>query len=243
DPENEYLSDGITDELIDALAKIEGLRVASRTSVFSLKNKPQDVRAIGALLGTSVVLEGTVRKSGAQLRVTAQLTSTDDGRLLWSQRYDRTLDDVFAVQDEIARTIVTTLRATWLADLEEPRRKRYTENLVAYGHYLRGRFALSKRTQEGVTEGIEHFERAIGEDPNYALAYTGLADAYALHVDYRSVAVAEGLARANAYARRALELDAALAEAHASLAWRLFIYDRDSPGAERASRRARALAP
>jgi serine/threonine-protein kinase len=114
DPENEYLSDGITDELIDALAKVEGLRVASRTSVFSLKNKPQDVRAIGALLGTSVVLEGTVRKSGAQLRVTAQLTSTDDGRLLWSQRYDRELADVFALQDEIAQQVVRALQVKLL---------------------------------------------------------------------------------------------------------------------------------
>jgi serine/threonine-protein kinase len=243
DPENEYLSDGITDELIDALAKLDGLRVASRTSVFALKGKPLDVRAIGALLGASAVLEGSVRKAGTRLRVTAQLSSTDDGRLLWSQRYDRDADDVFAVQDEIARTIVTTLRASWLADLEEPRRKHYTQNLSAYGNYLRGRFALSKRTQDGVTEGIEHFERAIAEDPNYALAYTGLADAYALHVDYRSVPVAEGLARANAYARRALEIDDELAEAHASLAWRLFIYDWDWEAAEREFRRAIELDP
>ncbi|AHG92755.1 protein kinase (plasmid) [Gemmatirosa kalamazoonensis] len=243
DPENEYLSDGITDELIDALAKLDGLRVASRTSVFALKGKPLDVRAIGALLGASAVLEGSVRKAGSRLRVTVQLTSTDDGRLLWSRRYDRDADDVFAVQDEIAQTIVTTLRATWLADLEDPRRKHYTRNLAAYGLYLRGRFALSKRTQEGVAEGIEYFERAIAEDPNYALAYTGLADAYALHVDYRSVPVADGLARANAYARRAIELDDGLAEAHASLAWRLFIYDWDWAGAEREFRRAIELDP
>src|SRR5687768_17839033 len=112
DPENEYLSDGITDELIDALAKVEGIRVASRTSVFALKGKPQDVRAIGALLDCPVVLEGTVRRSGNQLRITAQLTSTEDGHLVWSQRYDRQMDDAFAIQDEIARTIVNTLRAT-----------------------------------------------------------------------------------------------------------------------------------
>jgi serine/threonine protein kinase/tetratricopeptide (TPR) repeat protein len=243
DPENEYLSDGITDELIDALAKVEGLRVASRTSVFALKGKPRDVRAIGALLGASEVLEGTVRKIGARLRITAQLTSTDDGRLLWSQRYDRTLDDVFAIQDEIAATIVSTLRATSFADLAEPLRKRYTENVLAYGLYLKGRYAWNKRTREGIDEAIRYFAQAIKEDPGYASAYTGLADSYALHVDYRSVAVHEGFARAKAYARMALELDHTLAEGHASLAWSLFIYDWDWAAADREFRRAIELTP
>jgi serine/threonine protein kinase len=207
DPENEYLSDGITDELIDALAKVEGLRVASRTSVFALKGKPNDVRAIGALLGASVVLEGTVRKAGQRLRITAQLSSADEGRLLWSQRYDRDLTDVFEIQDEIARTIVGTLRATSLADLGEPEPVRRAGSVTAYGHYLRGRFEWNKRSQEAIAEGIRWFERAIAEDPGYALAYTGLADSYALQVDYRSVPVHEGLERAKHYARRALALD------------------------------------
>jgi len=201
------------------------------------------VRAVGALLGAGVVIEGTVRKAGSRLRITAQLSSTDDGRLLWSQRYDRSLDDVFAVQDEIARTIVGTLRATTFAELSEPARKRYTENVKAYGLYLKGRFAWNKRTHEGVWEGIRYFEQAIAADPNYALAYTGLADSYALHVDYRSVPVAEWLARAKQYARQALELDESLAEAHASLAWTLFIYDWDWEGAEREFRRAIELEP
>jgi eukaryotic-like serine/threonine-protein kinase len=238
DPENEYLSDGITDELIDALAKINGLRVASRTSVFALKDNPQDVRAIGALLGVSVVLEGTLRKSGERLRITAQLTSTDDGRLLWSHRYDRELRDVFDIQDELAQTIVETLRTTSFADLSTTQRKRYTQNVEAYRLYLKGRFAWNQRTQEGVVEGIRYFEQAIEADPKYALAYTGLADSYALHVDYRSVHVAKGFERARMYAKRALELDDALAEAHASLAWTLFIYDWDWDGAGREFRRA-----
>ena len=224
-PENEYLSDGLTDELIAALARVDGLRVASRTSVFALKGKPLDVRAIGALLGVSEVLEGTVRSSGTQLRISAQLTSTDDGRLLWSQRYDRMLHDVFAIQDEIASTIVDTLRVTSFGGSERPSPRRYTENVKAYNLYLRGRFAWNKRTQEGVTEAIEFFEQAIAEDPSYALAYTGLSDAYALGVDYRSVPVDEGLQHANIYARKAIALDDELAEAHASLAWCLFIYD------------------
>lgn len=243
DPENEYLSDGLTDELISALAGVSGLRVASRTSVFALKGKPLDVRAIGALLGTSDVLEGTVRKSGDRLRITAQLTSTDDGRLVWSQRYDRTLHDVFAIQDEIANTIVDTLRATSFADHAPPALRRYTENVAAYSLYLRGRFAWNKRTQEGVAEAIDFFERAIAEDPAYALAYTGLSDAYALRVDYRSVPVDEGFQHAKEYARKALALDERLAEAHASLAWSLFIYDWDWAGASREFLRAIELDP
>ena len=243
DPENEYLSDGITDELIDALSKLDGLRVASRTSVFAIKSKPLDVRAIGAMLGVTVVLEGTVRKMGDRLRVTAQLTSTDDGRLLWSQRYDRDAGDVFAVQDELAHTIVTKLRGTWLAQLAEPEPKRGTANVTAYGLYLRGRWALNQRTEELTAKAIEYFQRAISEDPNYALAYTGLADAYALHVDYRSVPVTEGFARAQLYARRALEIDDTLAEAHSSLAWTGFIYDWNWAAAEREFRRAIELDP
>jgi serine/threonine protein kinase/Tfp pilus assembly protein PilF len=241
--ENEYLSDGITDELIDALAKIAGLRVSSRTSVFALKGKALDVRAVGALLGTSVVLEGTVRKSGERLRITAQLTSTDDGRLLWSQRYDRKLVDVFTIQDEIATTIVNTLRATMFTDLSEHVPRRYTENIVAYGLYLKGRYAWNKRSQEGVAEAIRFFEQAIAADPNYSPAYAGLADSYALDVDYRAIPVADVFARAKQYARKALELDESVPAAHASLAWSLFIYDWDWAGAEREFRRAIELNP
>jgi serine/threonine-protein kinase len=243
DPENEYLSDGITDELIDALAKIAGLRVSSRTSVFALKGKPLDVRAVGALLGAAVVLEGTVRKSGQNLRITAQLTSTDDGRLLWSQRFDRKLVDVFAIQDDIAGTIVSTLRATSFADLAEHVPRRYTENIQAYGLYLKGRYAWNKRTQEGVAEAIGFFEQAIAEDPEYAPAYAGLADSYALDVDYRSIPVAEAYTRAKDYARKALALDESVPSAHASLAWTLFVYDWDWDGAEREFRRAIELNP
>ena len=243
DAENEYLSDGITDELIVALAKVEGLRVSSRTSVFALKGKAQDVRAIGALLGASAVLEGTVRKAGERLRITAQLTSTDDGQFLGSQRYDRTLEDVFAIQDEIANTIVSTLRATTFASLETPVARRHTDNVRAHSLYLRGRHAWNKRSQEAVFEAIEFFEQAIREDPNYALAYTGLSDSFALLLDYRSVPVQEWHERAKEYARKALALDESLAEAHTSLAWSLFIYDWDWDGAAREFRRAIELDP
>jgi serine/threonine-protein kinase len=243
DPDTEYLSDGITDELIDALAKVDGLRVASRTSVFALKGKAEDVRAIGARLGAAWVLEGTVRRAGARLRITAQLTATDQGRLLWSDRFDRTLEDVFAIQEEIARTIVDTLRATSFADLAAPLARRRTSSVEAYGLYLKGRYAWNQRTTEGVVEAIRYFEAAAAADPSYAQAYAGLADAYALQLDYRSVPVAEGFAKAREYAERALALDDTVAEAHASLAWLVFVYDWDWERSGRAFQRAIELDP
>lgn len=243
EPDTEYLSDGITDELIDALAKVDGLRVASRTSVFALKGRPQDVRATGALLGATWVLEGTVRRAGQRLRVTVQLTSTEDGRLLWSQRFDRTYEDVLAIQEEIARAIVDTLRSSSFASLAEPAPVRRTANLEAYGLYLRGRFAWNLRTTEGITEAIRCFERAIALDPGYAQAYTGLADCYALQLDYRSIPVAEGFALAESYARKALALDDSVAETHATLAWTLFVHDWDWAGSRREFLRAIELDP
>ena len=243
DPENEYFSDGMTDELITALSKVEGLRVASRTSVFAFKNLREDVRSIGARLDVSAVLEGAVRKSGNRLRISVQLISVADGRMLWSERFDREMADVFAVQDEIAGTIVRTLRSTLLGDLGDPTPVRYTENVRAYSLYLKGRFWWNRRTQTDIAEGIKYFEQAIAEDPGYALAYSGLADSYALDLDYRGVPVAEGMERARREARKAIELDESLAEAHTSLAWVTFIYDWDWAGAEREFSRAIQLNP
>jgi len=242
--DSEYLSDGLTDELIDALTQVEGLRVASRTSVFAFKGQALDVRAIGARLGVTAVIEGTVRQAGPRLRITARLTSVEDGKHLWSARYDRQLEDVFALEEEIADSIVNALRADVLAGVGPPAaRKRYTANVEAYNLYLKGRFCWNKRTQEGAAEAIEYFERAIAEDPDYALAYTGLADAHALALDYRGTPVSQGMERAKAYARQALALDETLAEAHSSLGWVLFIHDFDWEGAVAEFRRAIALDP
>jgi serine/threonine-protein kinase len=243
DAENEYLSDGITDELIHALGKVEGLNVASRTSVFALKGLREDVRNLGARLGVSAILEGTLRRAGNRLRITAQLSGIAEGRTLWSERFDRELEDVFEIQDEIARTIVTTLRSTLLRDLGDAPPVRYTANLTAYHLYLKGRYWWNRRTQSAIAEGIKYFERAIEEDAGYALAYTGLADSYALQVDYRGAPVREGMERARSLARRALELDDTLAEAHTSLAWVLFIYDWDWLAAAAEFRRAIELNP
>jgi serine/threonine-protein kinase len=237
DPDNDYFGHGMTDELIHVLAQIDGLRVASRTAVFGLP-AGLDAPAVGARLGVATVLEGSVRKAGQRLRITAQLSDASDGRLLWSERFDRDDRDVFAIQEDLARTIVATLRADLLGTLEDPVPRRYTENLAAYTAYLRGRHRWNQRTPHGITAAIAYFERAIAEDPGYALAYTGLADAYALQLDYRAAPVAEGMRRAKEMAHRALALDDHLAEAHTSLAWVSFIYDWDWPAAEREFRRA-----
>jgi serine/threonine-protein kinase len=238
DPGMEYLSDGITDTLIDALAKVDGLEVASRTSVFALKGSGKDIRAIGAHLHVTTVIEGTLRRAGGQLRITVQLTDVAGGRLLWSQRYDRRLDDVLAVEDEIAEAIVGALRRTVLRDLGTVHPRRYTQNVAAYNLYLQGRYHWNRRTVGDLQRAIAFFEQAIAADPEFALAYTGLADCYALQIDYRSIRVQEGLERAKAEARRALAIDDNLAEAHTSLAWVLFVYEWDWAGAEREFRRA-----
>jgi eukaryotic-like serine/threonine-protein kinase len=243
DPENEYLSDGITDELILALGKVEGLNVASRTSVFALKGLKEDIRNLGARLGVSAVLEGTVRRAGNRLRITAQLIGVAEGRTLWAERYDRELQDVLDIQDEIARTIVTTLRSTLLRDLGDAPPVRYTANLTAYHLYLKGRYWWNRRTQAAIAEGIKYFEQAIQEDAGYALAYTGLADSFALQIDYRGAPVREGMERAREMARNAIELDDTLGEAHTSLAWVTFVYDWDWPAAAARFDRAIELNP
>ena len=145
------------------------------------------------------------------------MTSVEDGQALWSERYDREMADVFAIQDEIAGTIVRTLRSTLLGELGDPTPVRYTANVRAYSLYLKGRFWWNRRSQAAIKEGIRFFEQAIQEDPGYALAYSGLADSYALDLDYRGAPVIEGMERARGEARKAIALDETLAEAHTSL--------------------------
>ncbi len=243
DPEAEYLSDGIGDELINALTKVDGLQVASRTSVLAAQGEHQDARSIGAQLNVSAILEGSVRQVGQRIRVIVALINAADGSTLWSERYDRNLEDVLAIQDDIVGTIVSTLRSTLLGDLGEPVARRYTEAVSAYGMYLKGRYYWNQRKPDGIATAIKHFEMAVAEDPNYALAYTGLADCYALQTDYRGVPVSEGMERAKSEARRALALDDTLAEAHTSLGWVAFIYDWDWPLAEREFSRAIEINP
>jgi serine/threonine protein kinase/Tfp pilus assembly protein PilF len=243
DSDAEYFSDGITDELINALVKVDGLQVVSRRSVFAFKGRHDDVRSIGSMLGVSTILEGTVQLAGERLRLTARLTNVDDGRTIWSERYDRDMHDVFAIQDEISSTIVETLRGTLFVHLGEAVHTRYSRNVRAYNLYLKGRFHWNRRSSEDIAEGIRYFEQAIAEDESYALAYSGLADSYAIQTDYRGIPSAEGMERARTQALRALELDESLAEAHTSLGWVTFIYDWHWPEAEREFVRALQLNP
>lgn len=244
DPAQEYFCDGMAEEIINALTKVRELRVVARTSAFSFKGKTEDVREIGRKLNADAVLEGSVRKSGSRLRVTAQLISVSDGYHIWSDRYDRNMEDVFTVQDEISRTIVEKLTAELVRKPPGELVRRYTENLKAYHLYLRGRFHQNRRTKPDLEESARSFEGAIKEDDNYALAYAGLADTYALFGFYCVLPPKEAFPRAKSLAMKAIELDASLAEAYASLGYARVQYDwGDSDGAERAFLRAIELNP
>jgi eukaryotic-like serine/threonine-protein kinase len=240
DPENEYFSDGMTEEIINALAKVPGIQVASRTSSFAFKGKDLDVRAIGERLGVTSVLSGSVRKFGNRIRITAQLVNVENGYNLWSESYDRQLEDVFAVQDEISRAIVDALKVRLGGSSEHlvvP-----TTNLEAYNLYLKGRFHFTKFTEQGLKKGLDAFQHALLQDPGYARAYSGIADCWCdLADDW--VVPDDAYPRAKAAARRALEHDPELAEAITSIGKVLGWYEWDFAGAEYELRRAVTLNP
>ncbi len=215
DAENEYFSDGIAEEIINALSKIQALQVAARTSSFAFKGKSEDMGEIGRKLKVATVLEGSVRKAGDRLRVTAQLINVADGYRLWSERYDRQLEDVFAIQDEIAENIVKALRVMLSEDEKRAIERVPTENVQAYEYYLRGRQYFHQFRRTGMQSARRMFERAIEIDPRFGLAYAGLADCCAFLYMYWDGSKAN-LDGADSASRQALELDPDLAEAHAS---------------------------
>jgi eukaryotic-like serine/threonine-protein kinase len=243
DPENEYFSDGMTEELITALSKVEGLRVAARTSAFVFKGKNADISEIGRRLKVGTVLEGSVRKAGNRMRITAQLIDARDGYHLWSDAYERDLRDVFAVQEEIARAIVGALRVRLGAEAGAPLVKPTTADLEAYHLFLQGRYFWNQRTEMGLRRAAEYFERAIQRDSTFAAAYAGLADVYVVLPHYSNVPGREAYPKAMQAVTRALVLDSTLAEAYTSLAALLADWKWDWHGAERAYRRAIELNP
>jgi len=243
DPDDEYFSDGLTEELINALSNVEGLHVVARTSAFAFKGQNIDVRTIGDSLGVETVLEGSVRMSGDRLRMTAQLINVADGYHLWSDRYERQLSDVFAIQDEVARAIVSALRLELGAGARDRIVSGYTDDLEAYDSYLRGRHFWNRRTEEGFRRAIGYFEEAVAEDPDYAKAYSGTADAYNLLGLYYMLPSREAMPKAREAALKALEIDPNLAEARTSLAFLKSWYDWDRSGAEVEFRRALDLDP
>jgi serine/threonine-protein kinase len=218
DTANDYFSDGMTDELANALAKLPGLKVASRTSAYSFKGKNADIGTIGRALKVQTILEGRVQRSGTQLRVRAQLTNVSDGLALWSDTYQREVKDVFKVQDDIAKSIADALKlrlGTPAAQVAST--SRGTENIVAYDNYLRGLFFWNRRGAENLNRAIAYFQQALAADPKFGRAYAGIAIAYALLPEYTESPPADVLQRTKNAASRALAIDSGLAEAHTAL--------------------------
>ncbi|HEY0657582.1 MAG TPA: protein kinase, partial [Pyrinomonadaceae bacterium] len=229
DAENEYFCDGLAEELLNALAKIDDLKVAARTSAFSFKGKNVNTGEIANALNVKTILEGSVRKSGNRLRITVQLVNASDGYHLWSERYDREMKGIFDLQDEITLAVVDALKVKLFGDEKEAVLKRGTNNTEAYEFYLKGRFHWNKRTGDNLKKAIELFQQAVEKDPNYALAYVGLADSYLIIGSYAGTPASEVLPQARAAATRALEIDDQLAEARASMAhvyWRSLEWER-----------------
>jgi serine/threonine protein kinase/Flp pilus assembly protein TadD len=240
DKEQEYFSDGLAEEIINALTQIPGLKVIARTSSFSFRGKEQDIRKIAEALSVANILEGSVRRAGNRIRVTAQLIDAADGSHLWSDRYDREMSDVFAIQDEISRAIAERMRVRLSGD--RPLVKRYTQNVEAYNLYLKGRYHFIKFTPESAAKGIECHQQAIAMDPKYALPWTGLAAIYQIMGNVGFMPPKSAYSRCHEAAVRALELDETLAEAH-SMIGVLRVGEYDWQGAEREFRRALELDP
>jgi adenylate cyclase len=235
--DQEYFCDGISEEILDALAKVEGLRVVARTSSFAFKGKNADVSEIAQKLSVRNVLEGSLRRDGNRVRITAQLINARDGFHLWSETYERELQGVFAVQDEITRAIVSALKIKLAVALPVHNQP----NTEAHDLYLKGRYFLNKRD---LKKAIDYFQQALAKDPNDALAYAGLSESYmSLVVPFAQVNPREAMPKAREAALHALAIDDALGEAHASLAYVTFFYDWDWPAAEREFKRAIELNP
>jgi serine/threonine protein kinase/tetratricopeptide (TPR) repeat protein len=239
--DQDYFCEGIAEEIINALTKIQDLRVISRSSAFAFKGQNQDIRKVGEQLDVGTVLEGSIRKAGNRLRITAQLINVAGGHHLWSERYDRELEDVFAIQDEIAGNIVKALRVVLKDDEKEAIEKAPTANVQAYDFYLRGRQYFHQWRRKGVEHARRMFERAIEIDPNYARAYAGIADCCSFMYTYWD-ASATNLERADAASRAALALDPELAEAHVSRGLAL-AYSKRGQEAEQEFRQAIRLNP
>ena len=249
DKDNEYFADGVTDELISALARVRGLRVASRSTSFAFKGSRLGTRAIGDSLGVQMVLQGSVRKDRNQLRVFTQLTRAADDSAIWSQTYDRELRDVFEVQEELARSILGALETTIGSTLAVSGRgtaalplvRRTTSNEAAYDLYLRGRYFWNQRTREGITKAASYFEEALAHDSAFAAAWAGLADSYCILANFGYRPSREVCPRAADAARHALALDSTLAEAHASLGFVNLFYYWDFSAAQRELEKAVSL--
>jgi TolB-like protein/Flp pilus assembly protein TadD len=243
DPNMEYLSDGIAESLMDSLSQLPNLKVMSRNTAFRYKGKDQDAEKVGKELNVRAVLTGSLKQVGDQIVINVSLDDTLDGRHIWGAQYDRKASDLLAVQRDIARDITGNLRLKLSGADEQKLTKNYTANPEAYQLYLKGRFYWNKRTGEALKKSVEYFNQAIEKDPSYAQAYAGLADAYALMPVYSAGSPQEFLPKAKAAAMKALEIDDALAEAHASLSLTRWSYDRNFAESCKELQRAIELSP
>src|SRR5712692_8506146 len=243
DPDNAYFADGIQEEILARLSKIAELKVISRTSTQKYKSAPDNLREIAHQLGVTHILEGTVQKAADQVRVNVQLINATTDAHLWAEIYDRKLTDIFGVESDIAKTIADTLQAKLTGAEEHAIAARPTENTQAYQLYLKGRYFWNKRTGNDLKKSIDYFQQAIAADPKYALAYVGIADAYVLLPGYSAGTPRDCYPKAKAAAKKALELDETLAEAHTTLAMPIWLYDFDSSQATREFQRAIELNP
>lgn len=243
DKENAYFAEGIQDEILTRLSKIADLKVISHTSTQHFKSSPDNLPQIAKQLGVVNILEGSVQKAADQVRVNVQLINAMTDAHLWAESFDRKLTDIFTVESEIAKTIANTLQAKLTGSEKRGIAAQPTENTEAYEFYLKGRYFWNKRTANDLKTAITYFQQAIGKDPNYALAYAGLADSYALVSAYGAGTPQESFLPAKAAAKKALALDDTLAEAHTSLAQVLGYYDFDFDGSIREFRRAIELNP
>ena len=231
--DQEYFSDGLTEDIITQLAKINAFKVTSRTSVMKYKGQKKSLKEIGRELGATIILEGSVQKSGDKVRITAQLINALTDEHLWAETYDRTLDDIFAIQTDIATKIATALKASLSTKEEEDLSKKYTLNTEAYQLYLQGRFEWNKRLEGHVRKSISFFKMAIEKDSTYAIAYAGLGDAYLMLGVYSALRPDESFPIGKMYAEKALQLDPSLGEAYATLIDIYIHYDWDADVAEK----------
>jgi TolB-like protein/DNA-binding winged helix-turn-helix (wHTH) protein/Flp pilus assembly protein TadD len=245
DPSQDYFADGMTDELISDLGQISALRVISRTSAMAYKRARKPLPQIARELNVDAVVEGTVLRSGDQVRITAQLIEASSDKHLWSRSYEGELRDTLALQNQVARAIADEIRVNLNSQERAALKNLQVVNPEAYESYLKGRYFWNKRTADGLKVALAYFNQAVEEDPTYAQAYSGLADTYALLGDWQYAAMTpkEALPKAKAAATRALELDSALGEAHNSLAFCLDGFDWDFPSAGKEFRRAIELNP
>ena len=241
--EHDYLCDGIAETLINALSSIKDLHVPGRTSTFSFKGKDLDVREIGQKLNVGTVLEGSVQVSGDRLRVTARLTNVDDGYQLWSDNYNQKIDDIFAIQDDIAQKIMNVLKIRLFGEKQTQLVKHYTENREVYSLYLKGRYFWNKREKDDLLKSIEYFQEAVNKDLSYALGYSGMGMAFIALGANDLLPPRDVFPKAKEAAVKALEIDQNLDEAHVVLGAVLNWYERDFPGSEREFRRAIDLNP